>query len=651
VIAFPRLFEPLTIGHKVTKNRIVSTAHATGYDSDGLLTERYVAYHARKAEGGAGIVLTFGSASVFKGSVASYGSVRLWDPANEPALRELARRAHLHGALIMSQATHMGRRGNTLRGNGPLWAPGPEPEPVHREIPHVMSIEEIQAVIAAFADAARRLEACGWDGIEVTSFGGHLIEQFWSPVVNRRTDRYGGDFQNRMRFVEEVLRAVRAAVSDEFIVGFRMTADPMTDVVGLTRDDMLKIAAHIDSLGLVDLFNVSGGTGATLSSQAATVPPVYYPEGCYNHLAHAIREAVSAPVLVAGRILTPELAEQSLAHGDCDLVAMTRAIIADPDLPRKAQAGEPARIRPCISINEECIGRLYTGLPIRCAVNPGVADEELATIAPADRRRRVVVVGGGPSGMEAARVAAVRGHAVLLFEAEEELGGQMRVAAAAPNRPLFDRYLSWLKGELTRLQVEVRTGVTVNVDEIGSASPDMVIIATGSRAVVPYPSSRNRFATDVDLLLGRVNIRAGEQVMVYDREGHARGATAAVVAAVQGARVELVTDLLIVAEELDPTQKPSIYSLLAKHGVTQTGSQLLVNGREGLRLRDAWSNVERPLDADVVLFVGFSEANSWLAEQARAAFPGLQLLVVGDALAPRRLHDAVAEGIRAGNTI
>jgi dimethylglycine catabolism A len=320
---FRRLFEPIRIGSRAAKNRIASTAHATGYDVDGLLTRSYVEYHARKAQGGAGIILAFGSASVHRGSMASYGSVRLWDPVNEPHLRELARRAHEHGALILSQATHMGRRGNTLRGGGPLQAPGAVPEPVHREIPHVITIAEIQEVIQAFAGAARRLEACGWDGIEITSFGGHLIEQFWSPVINRRTDKYGGDFNGRMRFAEEVIRAVTEAVSEDFIIGFRMTGDPMTGEGGLSREDMLEIAQRLDSLSLIHLFNISGGTGATLASQAATVPPVFFPPGCYNHLAHAMKEVVSVPVLVAGRILTPEQAEAAAAGSipDCQCVA------------------------------------------------------------------------------------------------------------------------------------------------------------------------------------------------------------------------------------------------------------------------------------------------------------------------------------------
>jgi hypothetical protein len=365
-----------------------------------------------------------------------------------------------------------------------------------------------------------------------------------------------------------------------------------------------------------------------------------------------MKEVVSVPVLVAGRILTPEQAEAAIANGDCDLVAMTRAIIADPDLPKKAQAGEAARIRPCISINEDCIGRLYTGLAIRCAVNPTVADQSLRYVA-APSPRRVVIIGGGPAGMEAARVAAERGHRVLLIEAQQKLGGQLLVAARAKEGPLFDRYVDWLVAELERLGVEVRRGQVATSKTVLAAEPEVVVVATGSESVVPAEARAlsATCTTDVDLLAGRVHVEPGSTVVVYDREGHARGGSAAIFAASAGARsVELITDLVSVCEELDPTQKPSMYRLLARHGVTCTTSQTLVGDRDGsLVLRDAWSDRERVLEAaNLIVFVGYCEARPELADEIRSRRADLPIHVVGDALAPRRLHDAVAEGVRAG---
>lgn len=652
---YNHLFQPLQIGSRTVRNRIVSTPHATGHDADGLITEREILYHARKAAGGVGLVMVFGSASVHRRSVASFGSIHLWDPRNEEPLRRLAELTHQHGALIISQATHMGRRGNTLRSGGALWAPSPVAEPVHREIPHEMTIEEIEEVIHAFAEAARRLERCGFDGIEITSFGGHLIEQFWSPKANRRSDKYGGSFENRMRFVTEVLQAVAEAVSPDFIISFRMTGDPLTDAIGLTQRDMIEIARYLDSLGIIKLLSVSGGTGATLRSQAATVPPVYYPSSCYNHLARAIREVVRVPVLVAGRILTAEEAEQALANGDCDLVAMTRAIIADPDLPRKIQSGESQRVRPCISINQECIGRLYQGLPIRCAVNPGVLDERIGELAPlVGLSRHIVVVGGGPAGMEAARVAAARGHRVTLLEKETELGGQLRAALRLPHRPLYERYLDWLERELSRLGVDIRLHVTAQPESVLGLQPDVVIIATGAKASIPqeWNSSEMVVRTDFDVLRDTIQVSPDTRVVVYDLEGHVRGAYAALWAAAHGAKaVSLVTDLISIGELIDPTQKPSIYRLLAEYRVNTISNVHLVRVERGqIVLENIWDGTRSELECDLLIITGTYEAE-WTLYRELKEKCNVPIHLIGDALAPRRLYDAVAEGTLVGNSI
>lgn len=650
------LFSPLKIGRREVKNRIVSTAHATGFDNEGILNERYLRYHERKAAGGAGLIMTFGSASVYRESSASYGSVSLWNPENEPFLRDLAERVHAHGALIMSQATHMGRRGDSALSGYPLQAPSAVPEGVHREIPHVLRTEEIPPIVEAFAEAAARLERCGWDGIEITSLGGHLIEQFWSPVINKRTDRYGGDLAGRMRFSVEVIEAVAEAVSDDFIVGFRMTGDPKTDVIGLTPEDMLEIATRLDDLGRIDLFNISGGTGATYEAQAATVPGDTYARGCYCPLARRMKEHLSVPVLAAGRILDPEQAEEAIAAGDCDLVAMTRAIIADPDLPNKARGGESFRIRPCIACNEGCIGRLYSGMPIVCTVNAAIADDSLDDFARSERRRRVVVIGGGAAGMEAARVSAERGHEVILLERAERLGGQVATAVVAPERPHYGRHLKWLERELARLGVDVRLKTEATAEGVLELDPGVVVVAAGSKAVVPpeVAGIDARCATDIDVLDGNIEVEPGARVLVYDREGKFRGGSIANFVAEAGvSRVELATPLFAACGDLDETQQPAMYRRLAKNSVVLSPNQELMGKRNRrLLLRDAWSGRERTVeDVDLVVFVGYQEAESGLFEALRDSAPELELRLVGDAVAPRRLHDAVLEGVRAGNAV
>ena len=493
---FRTCYSPLELRGQVLRNRIVSTPHATGWGRDGLIDPREADYHIRKAAGGVALVMTFGSASVDPTTAASYGSISLWDERNEPELRRLADGVHGHGALCMSQMTHMGRRGTSTLTGIPLRAPSDLPEGVHLEVPVPLATSEIPAIVQRFADAAARLERCGWDGCEVTSFGGHLIEQFFDPAINTRTDEYGGSLENRTRFGREVLEAVRAAVSDTFIVGFRMAADQCL-TGGLGPDELIEVARSFAATGAVDLFSVSGGTGASRLSTAYFVPGDELPEGVFNDLARRFREAVGVPVIVAGRNVEPAMADACVASG-VDLVAMTRAIIADPDLPAKARAGQAAR--PCIGLNEGCIGRLYTDRPMWCSVNPGIRDVKLAELSPAATPGRVVVVGGGVAGLEAARGAALRGHAVVLFERRPQLGGRARLAGARRGRERWARYIDWLQDEAQAAGAELRIGVAATAEEVLAASAgcrdprDGIGTAADGRAARPGSGDRCRRA-------------------------------------------------------------------------------------------------------------------------------------------------------------
>jgi dimethylglycine catabolism A len=648
------LFSPLSIGAKRTRNRIAVTAHNLNWDHNGLLTREYVDYCARRAAGGAGIVMCFGAASVHRAAGEIYGRVSLWDPRNEAPLRELADAAHEHGALLMSQVNHVGRRGTSAVTERPLLAPSGEPEPAHREVPHELTAAEIADIVASFADAAQRLHRCGWDGVEITSFGGQLIEQFWSPTINRRTDEYGGSFLNRMRFGVEVIEAVRAAVPSDFVVGFRMTGDPLGDELGLSPHDMLTIGEHLDRLGLLDLFNISGGTGATLQTQAGTVPPDTFDRGCYLPLAKEMKEQVSVPVLSAGRILDVEQAEAALARGDCDLVAMTRATLADPDLPNLAQRGEVERIRPCIAINDACIGRSYKRMSVRCAVNPVLGHDALDQPPAAPVRQRVLVVGGGPAGMEAARVAAARGHEVVLLEESDHLGGQIAVARQAPHRPHLGRHIEWLARELHHGKVEVRLNRRADADAVAGLEPDVVVVATGAESRVPAAHGHQGAGhlTDVELLNGQVDVAAGAQVVVYDREGGIRGGSAAITAAERGAQVLLVTPLQSACQDLDPTQLPFIRRTLTELDVAIMADTELVQADDRrLLVRDVWTRQERAISSQTTVFVGFHHARSELLKALDAADPPFEVRGVGDCVAPRTLMDAVREGALAGAAV
>jgi N,N-dimethylglycine/sarcosine dehydrogenase len=632
------------------RNRIASTPHATGWGgSTGLLERAEVDYQVRKAAGGCGLVMTFGSASVDPGTAASYGSVALWDERNEPALRALAAGVHEHGALCVSQMTHMGRRGTSEESGIPLRAPSDVPEPVHREVPVPLDEAEIPPIVERFAAAARRLEACGWDGCEVTSFGGHLIEQFFDPAVNTRSDRYGGGLENRTRFAREVLAAVRAAVSERFIVGFRMTADQRLDG-GLTPPELREIAVRLTATGCVDLLSVSGGTGATPTSQAATVPPDELPEATYAELAGAMREATGVPVLVAGRILDGETAERCLRETGVDLVAMTRAIIADPDLPRRLRDG--ARFRPCISINEGCIGRLYRGLPVWCSVNPAIREPALEAPAPAARPGRVVVVGGGVAGLEAARGAAARGHHVVVFERRAALGGRARLALARRGRRRWGLYLDWLEAELAEAGVELRAGVDADADAVLAEQPDAVVVASGSAPRAEAAPAGPLPVLDADAVLedGAPRPTHATGAVVIDDENGFVAPTVAELLAARGWQVEIVTALAGVAAEIDPTQQPFVLSRLHHARVRLSPNLACVRSEPaGVILRHVHAGDETHRHGvGLIVVAGHRRAAPGPRAALRDRRPDLEVHVVGDALAPRTLLDAVAEGARAG---
>jgi dimethylglycine catabolism A len=647
---YPLLLSPFELRGRRLRNRIVSTPHATGWSRNGLIAQSEIDYHVRKAAGGCGLVMTFGSASVDPSTEASYGSVALWDERNEPALRALADGVHAEGGLVMSQATHMGRRGTSAESGIPLRAPSDLPEGVHLEVPVPLATDELPAIVERFADVARRLERCGLDGIEVTSFGGHLIEQFFDPLVNTRTDEYGGSLENRTRFGREVLTAVRAAVSDRFTVGFRMAVDQCL-TGGLGPDEMIGIARSLAATGAIDLFSVSGGTGATRVSTGYFVPGDALPEGVYNERAIRFRHAVGVPTLVAGRNVEPEMAESVVAAG-VELVAMTRAIIADPDLPLKVADGR--RHRPCIGLNDGCIGRLYSGLPMYCSVNAAIREPGLAEIVAVDDPARIVVAGGGVAGLEAARAAALRGHGVVLFERRSVLGGRARLASLRSGRERWHRYIDWLRDEAEAAGAELRLGVEATAEALLADRPDAVIVATGSvlRAEARMPGPLP--VLDVDELLegGRAVLPdpSTGSALILDDDGGQLAPSAAEALVAAGFRVDIATTHPAVGDLVDATQLPWVLRRLAADGVRLTPNVTGIASAPGsVTLRHVYTEAaERRDGVALVVVAGRRRALNTLRDELAIVAPGLPVVVVGDALSPRTLLDAVAEGSRAG---
>jgi len=654
---YPLLFSPITLNQVTIKNRIVSTAHATAYAIGGYPKEKYRRYYERKARGGVGLIVTFGSCSVHpSSSVAEWSGVANWDDSIIPDLAAMAGVAHAHGAKIFCQLTHMGRRGTSTNSGLPLLAPSPLSEPAHRERPKEIEAAEICEVVEAFAAATERLKRAGYDGVEITSYGGHLIEQFWSPRVNQRTDEYGGNLSNRMRFSRDVIEAVRDRAGPDYCVGFRMTGDQLVKG-GLGHEEMKEIAARLGDLGKLDFFNISGSTGETAEAQAKTVPSLDNPLGVFNRYAASIRAVVGVPVIVAARIVEPAMAEAALARGDADLIGMTRALIADPDMPNKAAAGEPDEIRLCTGANEGCIGRLFQGLPIRCVQNPLIGhEEELDTLELAVIRRRVVVVGGGPGGMEAARVAAERGHDVVLFERTSELGGQVRLAAMAPHRAEYGRAISWLARQIGKLGVDIRLGVEATVDGVLAERPDWVIVATGATPRPPtFPANGGARLTTAEAVLERrigSEVGPGWRCLVIDEDAHIRGPGAAEALAQTGAQVEIISREMTIGLDIDPTLKPALYRRLFEAGVelTPLTGAVAIDGLS-VTVEHVYSGKQRAIDADLVVLALGGEARAELYHALRKAEPELQIERVGDCVAPRQLYDAMLEATRAGRRV
>ncbi|WP_232666762.1 FAD-dependent oxidoreductase [Pseudonocardia sp. TRM90224] len=643
---YQRLLAPLTVRGKQIRNRIVSSPHATGWEhAGGLISDKEVEYHVRKAAGGVGLVMTFGSASVDPATAASYGAIALWNPANEPQLRRLADGVHAHGGLVMSQMTHMGHRGSSRVALTPVRGVSDIPEPEHREVALPLTVPELHALAEKFAEVARRLHRCGWDGAEVTSFA-HLIEQFWDPAINTRTDEYGGSLENRMRFGKEVVAAVRAAVPDDFLVGFRMSLDPRSGGrrIGTAPDQLLAIATAMAATGDIDLLSVTGGDAMTKPALSVAMGSEFVEPVTAGAAAARVRGAVNVPVMLAGRVNSGAAAEGALAAGQADLVIMTRALIADPDLPTKLAAG--GRVRPCIGINQGCIGRLYQHLPIVCSVNPAIRDPQLDRIVRAATRRRVVVVGGGVAGLEAARTAALRGHDVVLLERAEHLGGRAWLNATHGWRPAWQQYLDHLAAELAELGVRIECGVAAGAGDVLALDPDAVVVATGSR-LRELPGG----VVDADTVIAEVPRPTGSGVAVLiDDDGGFVAPIAAAALAGRGWAVTIATPLPMLAGDVDATQIRFVHERLAFAAPTVLPDLRFLPGPgPDVELEHVLTGAVRSISAPgIVVAAGHRRAENVLHAELRATAPGLDVRLAGDALAPRGFDAATAEGALTG---
>jgi 2,4-dienoyl-CoA reductase-like NADH-dependent reductase (Old Yellow Enzyme family) len=536
------LLEPFTLRHLTLRNRIFSSAHEPAYSEDGMPKDRYRLYHVEKAKGGIGMTMTAGSAVVAEDSPPAFGNLHAYKDEIVPWIRRLTDEVHEHGAVCMIQITHLGRRTGWGQDDWlPIVAPSPVREPAHRGIPKEAEDWDIDRIVGKYADAAERMQAGGMDGIEIESYG-HLFDQFWSPVTNRRTDEYGGDLDGRMTFGWRVLRAVRERVGPDFVVGLRMAVDEQL-AGGIDAPTGLDMLRRIE--GLLDFVNVIRGNVADEVALTEVIPIHGMRSAPHLEFAGMVRQHTDLAVLHASKIDDVATARHAVREGKLDLVGMTRAFIAEPHLVRKIAEGRESEIRPCVGATY-CLDRIYEAGEALCIHNAATSRERTMPheIAAAPTARRVVIVGAGPAGLEAARVAGERGHDTIVLEAMPWVGGQINLATRNPRRRDLQGIIDWRVAECERLGVGIRTDTFADAALIASLDPEVVIVATGGQPQLPpdldtVDEVASRIATSWDVLGG--DAAPTGDVLFYDDIGTHSSLSAAEMIARSGANLEIVT--------------------------------------------------------------------------------------------------------------
>jgi 2,4-dienoyl-CoA reductase-like NADH-dependent reductase (Old Yellow Enzyme family) len=669
------LLQPLRLKHLVLKNRVMSTAHAPAYVEDGLPLSRYQLYHEEKAKGGLALTMFGGSSSVAPDSPSSFGQIDFSHDRIIPVLEGFAQRIHRHGCALMVQITHAGRRTRWDTGDWlPTVSASPLREHQHRSFPKELEVEDIRRIHKAYGAAALRAREGGLDGLEVIC-SSHLPDQFWSPAMNKRSDGYGGSLGNRIRFSLEMFEEIRRRVGPDYIVGMRMSADEMLEG-GMSPEESLEIAVRHARSGLIDFVNVVGADATTDLGISKLIPTMGQRTAPYAGHARRIREAVGLPVFHATRITDLSTARHVIAEGQADMVGMTRAHIADPHIVAKMVRGEEDRIRPCVGAGY-CIDRIYVGGDALCIHNAATGREATMphVIRPTEGpKKRVVVVGGGPAGLEAARVSARRGHDVVLFEATDRLGGQINLAARLDRRREILGIPGWLEREVELAGVDVRLNAYADEGDVLAEAPDIVVVATGGVPDTGFFGPGEELVTSAwDVLSGQASL-AGE-VLVYDENGQHQGPTVAEHLARRGVKVTFVVPDRMPAVELGATNSAQFMKALYESGVTFV-PDLSLRGvrREGNRLVATFRNMytermeEREAGHVVVehgtlpaaeLYHGLKHASRNLGEvDLDALLAGrpqdlvhnpdgrFKLFRVGDAVASRNIHAAIYDSLR-----
>ena len=630
---YPTLFSPFKLGNIELKNRIVMPPMATHFaGEDGTINDRHIAYYLKRVRGGVGYVTSEHTGILKQGR--AFPNMALIDRDQQiPSFKKLVEAIHQEGGKIVIKINHAGRQTSASFTGSPIVAPSAIPCPVRKEMPKELTQDEIQEIVAAFREAARRVKEIGADGVEIHMAHGYLLNQFLSPFSNHRTDEYGGDPERRMRLAVEVLRSVRNQVGADFAVLCRLSADEYVEG-GLKLEDTKQIAKALE---------INGADGLHISACVAVSgylnhPPYYAEEGVFAHLAQGVKSVVSIPVIAVGRIRTPELADKIVKEGKADLISMGRALIADPNLPAKAQQGKNDEIIPCISCNR-CIQSIRKGV-LQCAVNPETGREETFKLKKTEQPKKIWIIGGGPAGMKAAEIASRRGYQVTLYEKKGTLGGRFLFAAIPPQKQILKDYIDYLIHQLNRLPVKMMLGKSFTLASLKRGRPDVLIAATGAKSFFPPIDGiqESKAVYVEDALSGSVPL--GKRILVVGGGGIGSevadhlsegGKEVTLVEMREGIALDLVAHL---QHFLNKRLKEKGVNILVNTKVTRFEKNgLWVEDPQGLRKLEGFDST--------VISLG-SIPNDELVEPLKRKVP--ELYVICDAFKPREIMEAVLEG-------
>jgi 2,4-dienoyl-CoA reductase-like NADH-dependent reductase (Old Yellow Enzyme family)/thioredoxin reductase len=644
---FPALFKPLTLRHKTLRNRIVFGAHTANMSEMGLPGERHRAYYEERARGGAAMIVVE-PVPVHRTAVLTRGNFRHSTDEIIPYFRKVADAVHEHGTVICHQLYHVGQHGDFDNSYEPNWSPSGLPSFHDSDGSHAMTESEIEEVIEGFVQAARRAKQSGFDGIELFAAYNAIIDQFWLPFNNRRDDKWGGSFENRMRFSRSIMERIRKTAGEDFIIGLAVNMDPESKV-SQSIEQLQEIVAWHDERRLMDY--VTCGTGSYFTF-GGIIPNIFFADKLGAPHAEALKQVVKhAKVQCESHIRTPENANQVVASGQADMVSIVRGQIADPHLANKAREGRPEDVRPCLSCNQMCWGRRYRDYWISCLINPSAGREfEWGgdRFSPAAKPKKVLVIGGGVAGLEAARVAAERGHLVTLAEASDRLGGQFRLAGLQPRRQQIIDYLDWFERQLTKLQVKVLLNTPMDADEAKTFGADEIVIATGSQ---PDGKGFQRAVPEFESLPGieRGNVwpaeevmsraaRLGQRVIVLDETANWKGGGTALYLAEAGHQVTVVTAAASVMAEMARTNADQ----QLRQRLRELGARLIAEAAvlewhgDGATVQVFGGSPER-IAADSLVLAATNVPERALADQLGAP-------AIGDATAARNAAMAIYEG-------